>query len=389
MYKKHYQTFLKGHEGILHFAAHSHHFWPDVTRDAMLECFDDAANLSDRKWNKFFSEIAPQTQNYIAKIINFSHPDHIAFAPNTHELLSRLISCFAGEKSLRILTTDSEFHSFRRQLLRLKELSGVQVDIVPCDDNLAKNLEANVLQNEYDLIFVSQVFFNSGEILPMSVITNLANQKSENTIMVVDGYHAYAAIPVDIKAIEDKIFYLSGSYKYAQGGEGLCFMTIPKGCKLRPLYTGWFADFAGLERTDDRIDYSDNGLRFGGATIDITAFYRFNAVWKLFDSINLDVAAIDSYIKKLQQSFIEQLNLDSSYLVEADLAKIGHFITLKGSSPEQTAELHQQLMESGIQTDFRGSRLRFGFGLYQDLDDIKKLCSTLNKLDLVKFLINS
>ena len=29
----------------LHFAAHSHHFWPDVTREAQLRCWDDACLL--------------------------------------------------------------------------------------------------------------------------------------------------------------------------------------------------------------------------------------------------------------------------------------------------------------------------------------------------------
>jgi hypothetical protein len=36
----------------LHFAAHSHHFWPDVSREAQLEYWDDCAKLSDEKWEK-------------------------------------------------------------------------------------------------------------------------------------------------------------------------------------------------------------------------------------------------------------------------------------------------------------------------------------------------
>jgi hypothetical protein len=52
-----YQRFLDGHKGKLHFAAHSHHFWPDVTREAQLAYWDDCARLSDEKWDKICMEL--------------------------------------------------------------------------------------------------------------------------------------------------------------------------------------------------------------------------------------------------------------------------------------------------------------------------------------------
>ena len=36
--------------GRLHFAAHSHHLWPDASFAGQVECWDDAARLADRKW---------------------------------------------------------------------------------------------------------------------------------------------------------------------------------------------------------------------------------------------------------------------------------------------------------------------------------------------------
>ena len=45
----------------LHLAAHSHHLWPDVTRDAMLACWDDAARLLDHKWDRIFGEVLPES----------------------------------------------------------------------------------------------------------------------------------------------------------------------------------------------------------------------------------------------------------------------------------------------------------------------------------------
>ena len=39
-------------DGRLHFAAHSHHPWPDVTFDAHQRAWLDAAELMDDKWER-------------------------------------------------------------------------------------------------------------------------------------------------------------------------------------------------------------------------------------------------------------------------------------------------------------------------------------------------
>src|SRR3546814_6605943 len=48
----------------------------------------------------------------------------LAFAPNTHDFLRRLLSCLPVGRPPRILTSDGEFHSFTRQAARLEEEIG-------------------------------------------------------------------------------------------------------------------------------------------------------------------------------------------------------------------------------------------------------------------------
>ena len=43
----------------LHFAAHSHHLWPDASFDGQIEAWNDAARLADRKWDKVMDEVWP------------------------------------------------------------------------------------------------------------------------------------------------------------------------------------------------------------------------------------------------------------------------------------------------------------------------------------------
>jgi selenocysteine lyase/cysteine desulfurase len=386
-----YQRFLDGHKGKLHFAAHSHHFWPDVTRQAQLAYWDDCAHLSDEKWDKVFGEVIPQTQKYIAKILDLKDHEQIALAPNTHELSARLLSLFLGRSELKILTTSSEFHSWRRQFLRLSELSQIKVQEVSTQNLLAQRSEflteiKNHLTQNFDLIFLSQVFFDSGIALTDEELKDLMTHAPAKTLFVVDGYHGFGALPTSLSAFEGRIFYLGGGYKYAQAGEGVGFMVVPQG-DWRPSYTGWFAEYGNLSRpAGGQVGYTQNAMAFMGATQDPSGFYRFNATWKLFDELSLDMNLIHLYVRELQlhflahlpKSFLDQWKLTPLY--HQDLSYHGHFLTFEALDTQAAIKLQGKLKEASILIDRRGSRLRFGFGLYQDKSDVMELCLCLKKL---------
>ena len=385
--KKFYSRFLSGHEGKLHFAAHSHHFWPDVTREAQLAYWDDCAKTSDSKWDKVFSEVIPKAKSHIGKILNLKDHDQIVFAPNTHELASRLLSLFVGHKKLSILTTNSEFHSWRRQILRLKELPEVSITMVPTDvrEELLSKLKQE-LQKAPDLFYVSQVFFDSGLALTDQELLELAQSCPESTLMVVDGYHGFAAIPSDLSLLEGKIFYLAGGYKYGQGGEGAAFMVVPRG-NWRPANTGWFAEFGELTRpSGSEVGYTSNGMAFMGATQDPSGLYRFNASWDLFTTNEMDVKFIHEYVVGLQKEFLKLLPKNFCEdqklipLYEHSLNWHGHFLTYESESDALAETTEKSLKQLGIIIDRRGKRLRFGFGLYQDHSDILEFTDRLKKL---------
>lgn len=373
MYKKYYNLFLKANPGIQHYASHSHHYWPDVTRQAMLEYWDDSARLVDDKWGYIFEKKVPATQKLIADILNLSNPNQIVFAPNTHEFVYRLLSCFDPRKKISILTTDSEFYSFDRQVNRLSEEGIVEIEKVSTHpfDNFEERFIQKIKANTYDMIFLSHVFFNSGMAVKnlKQIVESVTNA---NTMIVIDGYHSFMALPTDLSEIESRIFYLAGSYKYAQGGEGCCFLHAPKASDHRPLYTGWFANFPNLKRNDGSVDYSKDGYRFAGSTMDFSPLYRLHSVLSLFKKDNLSVEKIHSHIQKLQKNFRDHLlTIDHHYLCEKNILSIdynyhGHFLTFAMPSPEHSKKLHDELRSINIWTDYRSSRLRFGFGLYQD-----------------------
>lgn len=367
----------------LHFAAHSHHLWPDCLESAHNQYLQDSYRLADEKWGKAVSQIESDCKEKLARLLDLSDPNQICFAPNVHSLLFRLISCFDLRKPLRILSTDSEFYSFSRQALRLEEYDNISVNRVPVlpFSDFEEHFMEEAKSGKYQMIYISQVFFNSG--LAIDFIDRLAHIAPAQTMVVIDGYHGCGAIPTSIKKTENRIFYLAGGYKYLQSGEGVCFMTVPASAsQYRPLYTGWFAEFDSLDAHEEAVNYAPDARRFLGATTDPSGIYRMNAVLSNWEKEGITVSKIHQHIQSLQSYFIERLKTQDIFgLTKSDLihkqegtASIGHFLTFR---TEKALEIHQKLRVQNILTDCREDRLRFGFGVYHDMEAINNLFEKL------------
>jgi kynureninase len=370
-WKAHFSRFLGAAPRRLHFAAHSHHPWPDASFAGHEQAWLDAARWADLKWDHVFGELVPRAQAHVARVLKLPDPATIAFAPSTHELVMRLLSCLP--RPLRVLTTDGEFHSFSRQLARLEEEGTARATRVPVEPHasFAQRWSEAAARGGHDLAYLSQVFYNSG-YAPPDLRALVAAVRDPATVVVVDGYHGFMALPTDLSALAKRIFYVAGGYKYAMAGEGACFMHCPAGWCERPPDTGWFASFGTLTQAQDgAVPYAAGGARFLGATFDPTALYRLVAVQDWLQSIGTDVAQIRAHVLALQRQFLDRREhggwLRGLELSLADDKARGSFLVFRDA---RAAELHDRLLAADILVDCRADRLRIGFGLHQDQSDI-------------------
>lgn len=361
-----FSRFLGSDPDRLHAAAHSHHPWPDVTANAQEEAWADAARLHDDKWDHVFGTVLPEARAHIAGRLHLSDPDTIAVAPNTHEFVVRLFSCLAAP--VRVLTTDAEFHSFERQVRRYEEAGIAEVQRVasrPCASFPERFAEA-AAGGGHTLVFLSHVHFDSGFVVP-DLQAIVAAVPDPDTFVVVDGYHGFMALPTDLAAIEDRIFYLAGGYKYAMAGEGAVFMHCPPGYGPRPVDTGWYAGFSALAEGVDEVAYGTDGSRFLGATFDPTCWYRFNAVQRWLDGAGVGVQDIHAHVRGLQASFLARLD-DAGVSLgrldpDVDAADRGNFLSF--ATPD-APRLEAALRRRKVIVDHRGEQLRIGLGVYHD-----------------------
>jgi len=341
---------------------HSHQAWPDCARNGQLEAWDDAALLVDEKWERAFA-MADRVRRGYAAILD--DPDgEYALAAGSHDLLVRLLSALPLRARPRLVTTDGEFHSIRRQLDRLAE-EGIEVVKVAADpaESAGERLRAAVTDRTA-AVLVSAVFYHNAHRVPH--LGGLAERcAAVGAELVVDAYHAVNVAPISIRADAlGQAFVTGGGYKYCQLGEGNGFLRVPPGRTLRPVVTGWFSEFTALTaKRHDTVMYGQGPDRFAGSTYDPTSHYRAAAVFDFFQREGLSPALLrdvsQHQVGRLRERF-DALDLDPAVVTrdrDVPLEQLGGFLALRAP---KAGELCQALRVRGVLTDSRGEALRFG-----------------------------
>ncbi len=374
--RSHYRSFLSRPEAksrIL-LTGHSHQAWPDVALSGLEESFAVAAMAVDDKWATVF-EVQRELGEHVARRIGV-RADEVAFAPNTHELVVRWLSALPWGNRRQIVTTRGEFHSASRQLRRLAE-EGVEVtwvDVEPIPTLTSRMAE--VLTEHTSGVLLSTVLFGTSAVVPnLEVVTTRAREVGAEVLL--DAYHAFDVVPF---SVPEGAFLVAGGYKYAQWGEGVCFLCVPKSSKLRPAYTGWFAGFAELEHglREPLVGYATDGAtRFAGSTFDPASLFRARAVARFFDDQGLTPDALrEVSLRHTTRIARRARDLGFSIATPENDADRGGFISLHTPHASQLAS---RLRMAGVFVDARGDWLRLGPAPYTTNDEIDRAMDHLGE----------
>jgi kynureninase len=358
----HYSRFRVAERLLL--SGHSHQAWPDVALEGQLEAFEDAARHVDEKWERAFAKAEEVRAGYRALLADPGA--EIALGANTHELVLRMLSALDLRARPRLVSTDGEFHTLRRQLGRLDE-AGLEVVRVAAEpaDTLAERLAGEV-DERTAAVLVSAVLFETARIVPGldRLARACAGVRAE---LLVDVYHALGALPFDVHARGlESAWVVGGGYKYLQLGEGNCFLRLPAHAgELRPAITGWYAEFAALadEHDPSRVAYGRGAERFAGSTYDPTSHYRAARVLAFFAEQGLTPERLRASYRRqvdLLAAGFDALGADDAVITrdrETPLEQYGAFLALR---TPRAGELQRALADRGVLTDSRGSWLRLG-----------------------------
>ena len=380
-----YSRFDVGERILL--TGHSHQAWPDRGFGGQQAAWLDAARHVDDKWERAFAK-ADRVRRGYARLLDDDGAD-VALGQNTHELVTRFLSALPLADRPRIVTTEGEFHSIRRQVDRLAE-ENIEIVKVPASPaaTIAPRL-ADAVNERTAAVLVSSVLFQNSRIVPGlgGVMKACARVGAE---LLVDAYHSVNVAPFSIKDEGlEKAFVTGAGYKYCQLGEGNGFLRLPPDCRLRPVLTGWFAEFDTLKKKESgaRVPYGKGASRFAGATYDPTSHYRAAEVFDFFEEMDLTPQLLRG-VSQHQVGFLarafDDLDADPRVITRdrgVDLAGIAGFLVLE--SPH-APDICGRLRKRGVYVDYREQNLRLGPAPYvsdaQLADAVAKLGDIIRAL---------
>lgn len=342
---------------------HSHQAWPDRGLQGQREAWLDAMRLLDDKWEKAFA-VARRVREGFARLLD-DREDSIALGGNTFELIVRFLSALPLRARPKLVTSDGEFHTIRRQLDRLEEegLEIVRVPALPAH-TLSERLAEEACDHTAAVLVSSVLFQNARRVPELDRLLEACQRVGAE--LLVDVYHQLNVVPFSLSEERlDGAYLVGGGYKYCQLGEGNCFLRFPRDCALRPVITGWFSEFTALSETASRgeIVYGAAGDRFAGATYDPTSHYRATEVFDFFQENGLSAGflrELNQHQVRLLADAFDRLDLPPDQIArdrETPLDQIGGFLTLQ--SPRAN-ELCAALRSRGTFVDVRGDSLRLG-----------------------------
>lgn len=377
----HYSRFRVQERLLL--TGHSHQAWPDRAFEGQKRAWRDAAEHVDDKWQHAFLQ-ADRVRAGYRRLLD--DPSGLySLAESTHDLLVRFLSALPWRERSEIVTTDREFYSLRRQLARIEE-EGIRVTRVDADpaESVGERL-ANAVTDRTAVVCTSTVFFSNAHIA--GDLTPAAEAcRRHGAELLLDLYHQLNVVPFSLRdrGLEDA-YAVSAGYKYCQLGEGNAFLRFPPDCSLRPMATGWFAEFGELTdaKTAGQVQYNAGEDRFAGATYDPTAHYRGAAVFDFFAEQGLHPQLLrevsQHQIDLLRRGF-DDLDLDSALIDrdrQATLDRLGGFLPLQ--TPLAGA-IHERLKQEGVWTDFRGEVLRLGPAPYLSDAQLQETLAILGRV---------
>lgn len=183
-----------------------------------------------------------QVRAMIARIAGVARADCIIPKTSAGQGLRTVLNLH--DRRLRVLSTRGEFDSIDVILRHYRQRGRIDLRFIEPDARGWFPTEAVVaaLAQPTDLLVLSQVMFSTGQLM-QDLPAIVARAHAQGVQVVLDTYHAFGVVPVDLTAMQVD-FAIGGGYKYLRGGPGSCWLYV------RPdiadagavsLDTGWFA----------------------------------------------------------------------------------------------------------------------------------------------------
>lgn len=309
-------------------------------------------------WDAWSAEIEAY-RGRLAQLLNAPRADCVVPKTSAGQGLRTILNSYDAVP--RVVATRGEFDSIDL-ILRQYALRGrIRLRLIePREHGLFEAADVqDAIVAGADLVVVSHILFNTGQMLPRLAET-IAAAHDAGARVLVDVYHSLGVVPVDIQSL-DADFAVGGSYKYLRGGPGAAYLYLhPRHLEgsMKPLDIGWFAKKDVFQyRRPDPPEFGAGGDAFLESTPPVLTYYQARA-GQLF------TLAIG--VERLREYSLLQLRRLASMLETKGIASGGGtkdrgafvVVSFEGRADGTATRCARELSARGVVCDARGPWLR-------------------------------
>ncbi|CAN5273739.1 kynureninase [soil metagenome] len=294
-------------------------------------------------------------------------PGTTVMRQNVADLLGDLVSCFDwhGRRN-RVVTSALEWPGSLHTWSQLGRLGGEALVVPGEPDGITFDVQRMVdaIDERTLLVECSHVLFRTSTVVDLAPVVEKAHDMG--ALVVVDGYQAAGALPVDVVALGADV-YLGGSVKYLCGGPGNGWMHVSPDLveRLEPATPGWFGQVSPFD-FDPEIAYATGIRRFAGGTPGVPAAYAAEPAYAALADIGM--TRVRERSTSMTQPLLEGA-LERGFTVRSphDPARRGGHVTI---DPGDAERVTAGLVERGGVVDHRpGVGIRVSPHFYNTLDE--------------------
>lgn len=331
--------------------------------------FSPWQNGSTEPWQQWLTNIqAFQTE--LAQLFNHA-ADNFCPQSNLSSGLSKLVMSHPRltKPNAKVLMSEQDFPSMGFALRHA--LPEGEICFIPKDlDVTSFDVWSDYLTEDFDLVFISQVYSNSGQQAPVKAV--VAKAKQLGVLSLIDVAQSAGIIALDLTEVEPD-FMLGSAVKWLCSGPGAAYLWVnPKQIdNCRPKDVGWFSHDNPFEFDIHHFSYHDSALRFWGGTPSIAPFVLAAHSIQYANQIPSGVARQHNLglLALLGQTFTEQL-----VSPKAPDKCSGTAILQFGDAQDSVLNA---LKSANIGVDYRKLGIRVSPHIYNDKADIDNLIEVI------------
>ncbi|MGA9277607.1 aminotransferase class V-fold PLP-dependent enzyme [Ilumatobacter sp.] len=223
------------------------------------------------------------------------------------------------------------------------------------------------LTTDVDVVLVTHVHSNTGELVPVRDVVGLAHQRG--AIAIVDVAQSVGVIPIDVGRWGAD-FVVGSCVKWLSGGPGAGWLWADPASidRYEPDDVGWFSHAEPFEFDIHRFRYADDALRFWGGSPTVLPF---TVARHSIDTIHdIGVETIRRHNLALTDQLIDALGSRVVSPHDAE-RRSGTCIVDAG------ADIAETLARAGIGVDHRPNGIRMSPHVHVSADDIDEVIAHL------------